>query len=592
MAPINLTFFSPIDNAPAGSGPVSLRDAANYDFSKLFAKCSSIRIVINDGAGMGNQSAAITLLKRLRDLKYKGSIELVYIDDDSGLMAIRLRCLLPAESTITPVKRITRGEVFPLSYLPLCITVAAENVNFVTPEVWNSNVFVNLKLNAFDYEYNLPSQFTVLGGNDQALSDGVLFCNDDRTLVALQESDYPQFGEDRAFIQTLQQKSAAGEVLFQSVYGLYAEYSFRGKFKPTRFCNPSTELSYLLNALIVVQKQVAKPIVVLIHSPLPNLALKEIQELVSASKIKFAGFGAALDIDGKKITLDNVKAEDLTDLKADEILICYTGWLTQNLFNKLLQTSNFPPVVEGANATCYLDTRGIIHFHGGSDACTRITEIPHPDYALHRNASKVLEGHSLSGQPLEKIPIALDSSHLSEEVSCLVEFILKAQSGALCHYFQARRDAFHMQEDIVANALVKLMDVDFSKNELTLIPVYIKIITEKFAVQDNPDNPQIPKSHILRLLQIFLDNKDAVTPEDIGKFKALCQHIIDVLQEAFARANSSTGESIVQCSLVDPLQWRRINIASMTEVLTKLTELEGEVNTQREIPDLMPRVNN
>jgi hypothetical protein len=502
----------------------------------LFAKLPNLRIVVNNGAGMGNQAAAINLVKKFRSLKYTGDIELVYICDSDGWMHKRLHHLLPNDPKISvKVMQASNRDhqtMQEVSYVPLCFTVSAEQGlegnDFVSPEVWNCDVFINLKLHNFSERSVVPSQLKVFGSDARiALPAGVLL--DDEHFPVPAESVYPSLGEDKDFLQALLQKSKAQDTLFQSVYGLFASYDNNGEFQPSRFCNPVVELSYLINALFIVQKKVSKPIVILIHSPLSWFTLKEIHELLrNVAHVKFIGLASALNSGRDKTFINKASLDVLTTLQPNEILVCYVSWLQQDLFNSLILASNLPPVVEGANCSAYLEAFGRPYLHGGSSKCTWIEELSNIPFQelqkLHINASKVLEGDCETSESSKPVILA-KGDYLSEKVICLASFILKALCGELNEYFNYRKESFHKQPDLVATVLSGLDVNALHLNEIDMIPKYMQMIATELTL-DIPEVSDVVAMHFRRLLEIFANKKELIEVQDFAKFRELCTKII------------------------------------------------------------------
>ena len=76
---------------------------------KYLERCKSIRIFVNQGAGLGNQVAAITTINRLKELGYRGLFELVY-DGREGI-ADRLSTLLPGFNSSKQSPQFLEGNI-------------------------------------------------------------------------------------------------------------------------------------------------------------------------------------------------------------------------------------------------------------------------------------------------------------------------------------------------------------------------------------------------------------------------------------------------------------------------------------------------
>jgi hypothetical protein len=553
---------------------VSLKDATQQNFAALFDKLPRVRIVINACmCGMGHQAAAITLMKRLRDFKYKGHIEIVYVKDRQELIQDKLGLLikgfdpewadyqeLPGNISVRGVDLLENNiELYQLPYVPICFAAATGKNTPHDPVIWNCGAFVTLRPTNWSCESDEDERIEILGNRQFDILEfdkGALFC--DETLL-LTNSDYKD-ETHKKFFTTLLQKSAHKEVYFQSVYGLYAEYDDAGN-SLSNFCDPALEMARILNAVRLAQTTYKKPTVILIHSPLLYRTKQELNQLVKGSdKIRFV----------EAITQSTIS--DLESLNEDQILVCYTGQLSQDLFKTVILASNLLPVAEGANTTSFLEAyRSFLH--GGRPTFTRIqllkiTEQLAWAQALHLEASAWLEDDLPAAAKL-----VASGDDFSPNDRGLAEFILRDLNGELREYFKFRQDEFAKQTDSLATALNNLRDFPIAQTEMEMLPIYLQTIESKLDDVDfkikkiNGSIERInPSEHwcalmiklMRRMLLILANNNITNTDSRFQAFKKLCDDII-----------SKTGK------ITDlPPKEKSTVIAYMQNILDQLNGLE------------------
>ncbi|MBU2546105.1 MAG: hypothetical protein ABIH77_05005 [Pseudomonadota bacterium] len=498
---------------------VSIRDASPDKFSQLFAKINIIRIVVRDGGGLGNEAAAITVINRLRDLGYQNRIELVYEDIEANIkkypetLGKLLKGFDPFGSNYQelPDNIAVRGldfenELHDLEFAPICICGASDRPIFSCDYIkYHAGCIVSLQPTAFN-TCSKRSIYLPDSENPSTLAfNGVLFARN-----TVMDDKAPIDSADR-FFKTLLLRSERKDIYFQSVYGLAPEvYSKRNTYEGlwpvlTGFSNPVIEMFVVAEAVLNAQESYKKPTVILVHSPLEDDCFDRLKRILPQLK-NHSSNPIQLIYDG-----DTEQAlETMNSLKNNEILIYATGQLEKALFERLMLSSNLPPIAEGANTTTMLEAYGRPYLHGGRCEHSAVEKLSEDTLSKNNISSELQALHTNANARLETAAFGK-----SREVK---EFIEKALNGELKQYFELRKNIFLERQDDIATALNYLTTqklahteieaiVKFSGEMISLLGDYYNIVNKERPDKDSDDLFQKLKNFLIP----HMDEKLAIT---------------------------------------------------------------------------------
>ena len=419
----------------------------------------TIRIIVNSGRGFGHQRAAITLMRRMRELGFSGKFHICYDEKfpypgdtpekkkENGSVGNALAKLIPG---FTPhdlsergiisktLHEMPLGEVeitrlpdgyhttYNLEKVSLVMCAASDcSLEFRGADIYRGSCFISLQPTDWNFFKNKTS-FIHFQGEERftKLSDNFRLSSD------VSERSTLQLPPPNELEQSLLSCNTGFNT--QLVYGLYPDVA-PSKYNPhqmeaTGNLNPKLLMQNLIQAH--AQLTLSKPSMLIIPQPIIFDLMDELRRYASSLGKNIVFINAAA---GERIPIDS------SDRNA--IYIMHTGYLDVNFFDHLmLRGTNMPPVIEGCNSCESCEYAGRPYIHASAIPSESSLKVYVPEnrvQTIHKNASLCLETGDVS------------------KVRSLSEYIDMStrNTDELNEYSQLRRQKYMERPDAVETAL-------------------------------------------------------------------------------------------------------------------------------------------
>lgn len=343
--------------ASGQSSPVEVlseSQRADQEAAEFLRRYRIIRIGMTEATGNGHQAYAVTVMKRLRELGFKGRIEIFY---SPGVNKKQLEYLLPGFKADGPDYQVLAG--------------ALGQVNVVRWDDSSGNL-------AAKYKYGKVA-LGVMGGDDKSTKPSELNVD---ALIRVQPSgwrrdpsiDYKE--NDKSFgVGSLPTKVSAPEIkdfdaflraqlehaptLAAKIPGIRALIGNFGRVDTLAAYglgfNGPKRLANLIVAIDLARRKKPEmfkgPVVI----PFLSSFNEEEWSIFHKHLEGFAGQKPPLTIQNSS----NAKiSETIRDLKNEEILLMPVGIVPQDIWNLLIDRSTLPPTVAGTTGTNFARARG------------------------------------------------------------------------------------------------------------------------------------------------------------------------------------------------------------------------------------------
>jgi hypothetical protein len=426
------------------------------------SELTEIRIIVNPGSGFGHQKAAITLMKRLRELGFKGVFDVRYDDHVPPFMVIdETKTSIPDEmrEVLAYAKTLVGGVGRALNVLMPEFTPTpplkhdpGQTINETTNGLGPMRITRLPYLSSY-YDMNtaLPkTTLTISAADDRAkMNDGLNRLQKYNTgrYISLQPTDWnvgerfvcpkrgnpiqldddlllvcePQFKAEDLQVNQLNAKEKRILDLVKNG-ACYTQFVYTCDIYKTSSAIPVTDLINAHKANISKGKLNDKPIILL--CPRAEKGLTELTEY-------------------HDLTKNNLTESELSD-KNGSVIIVNTGDLSPAFFHYLLASTSFPPLLEGANTIAYCDLTGLPYIYccDSREPFRAYDQVPDKTtQALHEYASKCVANRNAD------CPVYVDilANYLDKSVN---------DKSAIQNYHASRANAIKNERaDITPTAL-------------------------------------------------------------------------------------------------------------------------------------------
>ena len=422
------------------------------------SRSDTIRIIVNSGRGFGHQRAAITLMRRMRELGFSGKFHICYDEKfpypgdtpekkkENGSVGNALAKLIPGftphdlsergmiSKTLheTPlgeveITRLPNGyhTTYNLEEVPLVMCAASDRSSESRgADTYRGSCFISLQPTDWNFFKNKTSFIHFQGEEGfTKLSDDFRLSSD----VSERALQLPPPNELEQFLL-----SCNTSFNTQLVYGLYPDV-LPSRFNPhqieaTGNLNPKLLLQNLIQAH--TQLTLSKPSMLIIPQPIIFDLIDELRRYANSLGKNIVFINAAA---GERISIDS--------FDGNAIYIMHTGYLDVNFFDHLmLRGTNMPPVIEGCNSCESCEYAGRPYIHASAIPSESSLKVYVPEnrvQTIHKNASLCLETGDVS------------------KVRSLSEYIDMStrNTNELNEYSQLRRQKYMERPDAVETAL-------------------------------------------------------------------------------------------------------------------------------------------
>ncbi|MFA5140865.1 MAG: hypothetical protein WC728_16685 [Elusimicrobiota bacterium] len=301
----------------------------------FLSKQEVIRVFISPAPGNGHQAASATVIKRLRELGYKGSIEAVYQDS----VKRKLPYLLPGFREDGPDSQALDGGITALSFSRftasppqrLEVGISGADEDFLPRHLPELGVHHLLQLQPMNWSFGqaiiTQEEQTRVASLDHLSRLGYVY-------------DIPKRADPRAFLA----RQLPGSAKLQ---GLNAVFDTAGRHElmpvyGVGLQNGTAKLGSLLRAVSLARP--SRGVVVPVFSDIEAGSLKRMP-----------------GVEVLPVTDPSVEKR-LQDLRPGEILVLLTGTVPQDVFEFIYSQATLPAVVAGLNARNLMRLLGLPYF--------------------------------------------------------------------------------------------------------------------------------------------------------------------------------------------------------------------------------------
>lgn len=436
-----------------------------------------IRVIVNGGRGMGHQRAAITLMRKLREMGFNGLFDVRYNDF--------FACNWHTYSQLQNIGYVGKilVQLIP-GFKPKSMDSLDAGWECLHPDFGLIRV-TRLPSISLEKNHDLPLvKLTVSGGGDNAFPEKIcdIYCTD--YYIQLQPTDWQEesryivsknnepiylpnnlrlSSKNQLTIASLEDKLTPEQINIiqlcenksinsQLVYGLYPASKLdpiTNRMSNTGSLDPVLECRNLIEAHQIIQKENKKPVILLFPQKISmdsdfqktiNKLFDNILWLNLTNAVTFKSF-------------------DFLNIPKNKILMAYVGNLPPRLFDSLmLNKTTFPPIIEGCNAREACEFAGRAFIRGGSihqplDTYTVDDEKYYACQELHAKASLCLR----TGNK-DEIPALVTYMSAFNEIDFRIYHQKRQQ------LFLARPDACEVAfQELIANATPKTIKPPISK---------------------------------------------------------------------------------------------------------------------------------
>lgn len=344
-----------------------------------------IRVYISNAPGLGHQSASVVVMRRLRQLGFAGTFEVIYNDNIAG----KLNTLLPGFSPQQrdwqvledlKIRAIAESQFRQLSSLPqveIAITGADDNRQNMTAEKMFSKNYILLEPqgwgDSFLFQAGASRPSVIPGLQNLGYTYDI-----DSSPEAIQAAlhairNNPEFADKVPGLRALME----GPAIWGAIYGVGLIPNMPERIKIW------VQGIQMANRALKIDQALILPII----SPLNEfemLTLKwELEQLEKAQPGHRKKKIMLLDI--KDPLLPSVRAE----MKAGDILLVQTGRLPQSLFEAVFKKSTLPVLVAGKNAMNLAQNLGKAYINTVHDLGFQVAAVETAEQKSIREASEV-----------------------------------------------------------------------------------------------------------------------------------------------------------------------------------------------------------
>jgi hypothetical protein len=332
----------------------------------------AIRVWISSAPGFGHQAATVTVMRRLRQLGYSGSFEIVY----AGSIAHKLETLLPGfRSDVSAWQDVPGENVRAISYadfskqseLPtvsLGLTGADDDLEFMRPERLRVQSYLRLQPQGWGESHLIsaekPQALAIPGLAQLGFTYDIPDSADHLRKALEQMKLVPELTGKVAGLETIlnhgMNSNEAASVEIGAIYGvgLIADVSGR--------------LRFWLEAIQAAQR--SSPTSFRGGVVLPVLSgMNEVEMRALAWELKHLSDSAPRGSGGVRLIgiVDPALPSEISNLKSGDILLIPTGKVTQDVFEILFKRSRLPILVAGKNASNLAQLLGKPHLNTVGD---------------------------------------------------------------------------------------------------------------------------------------------------------------------------------------------------------------------------------
>lgn len=451
-------------------------------FSKI-TEMGLIRIVVNPGRGFGHQRAAITLMQKLMEMGFEGVFDVLCYDkigqrifdfstgkyyiNQKPLVSSQLIKMIPdLEHLIlnSPESKLVKGlGKLRISSLPndfrnnssfklerADLAACAADDSFYDKHLMSKQIQI---FNAASYIGLQPTNWS---------SQQCFVTNNDGTVVILPSTSETRLSSTAAYqlpdISSITlsdtEKKIIPEVVSnfkinsQLVYGLYSNNKFSQMSEPSsnKYLNEIVELSMIVKANSILSNETQKPSILILPQETVYLKAKDYLPFVINDQLKIV----------------NLKENNLniSNYRAGDVVIAYTGHLQQPVFDYLLSATTLPPVIEGCNSMELCESIGIPYLHGSDPlSCPKRYEVElNKKQDLHLEASRCLEKERYENEG----HIGGQYKHFEQLLQYMRESLIP--NSDLIEYHKQRKEEFLKRKDVCELAFDTL-GIHYTKNK-------------------------------------------------------------------------------------------------------------------------------
>ena len=363
----------PAPAAVAAQASHAVRDVADsaspavMHAAHVFAEQPALRIVFNDGGGMGKQRASLAIVDRLEKLGFTGR----YYIHSTAHATKRTSTLIGNYRRIHP--SLTRARVVfetdnprsraAMPHVRYAISGADDQVDDHTAGKYNADWLVVLhptdwgrarRFQIVGASRSDAFQFGPASASPDSISTMALACDcsaapeDDDAVL---DRSLPS-GDQLSFLKRAVSAMKAGEIDLQLVYGLM-RWPDSDPFANGIYAQ--TELARLIGAydMLAVERSLPRPVVLLAVGELAQDEALGLRDRPFSWKYR-------------SVILDPDTFPDIAALRRGDVKLVAMNRLPLPVFDMLLQRTSLPPVIEGANARGIVkETRTSGYMHGG-----------------------------------------------------------------------------------------------------------------------------------------------------------------------------------------------------------------------------------
>lgn len=416
---------------------------------KHVANIDKIRVIIHHAPGIGHQTAAITAMKRLRTLGFKGVFdiryheceEIDYINTYLDLISFLKSCSLTSHLTGLKMETLINGYKTNNSEIDPGISLLYTDIGEITitrlPYKSSEYALDKVELTlcaADDHVYDDRSTYLAKYNTEHYI--GLQPTNWVKKRFTLSHSGSSELSaesrlshiESSIYLPSLNMiETRVLNICHNENFETQLLYALGKKDTGTRW----EQVGRLINAHLAMKSR-KHPLVLIV--PYEYKDLDDIRQNITESVYH-------IDLKEKSITAESYHKHD--------VIIIYTGQICRELFHKLLgRLTTYPPVIEGCNTVDYCESRGLPYIIGG-----RLIGENYPyREELQKNFGTEQTEHCLASTCLSD---TTNNDYLNTYSNALTSYLDKSSTLKNMKYHEARKELYLKRPDIVEESLIQ-----------------------------------------------------------------------------------------------------------------------------------------